>query len=269
MHKMSDKIKDFLTNPNDKPNLVYEFSNQSVNGFNKINIYNKNIESPLQKIWLKLPKTKLLTNLLYGDSVTYKIDVAMAPITNEIKIIINYIEDLESKICAKIDKKYPLLEHKKSFKKKNDYMAIIALKLQRKHDVFPFTCYNHNNVKINPKEIESGMLVSTYIELSGVWISETEFGISWNVLQMKAYPVFNFDKCLFDDEDIEIPDAIAQNIPTNIPLKLSNNQNESNIRHTSNSISTNNNTSNAKPIMGFLPSVSLLQNMKNNLKKIN
>ena len=270
MHKASDKIKHLLTDINHKTELAYEPSNHCVNGYRKIDVYNKTIKSPLQKIWIKLPKAKLLTNLLYGDSLTYKIDIALAPITTDVKNLIKYIEELEKNIYTEINKQYPNLEHKSSFKRKDDYIAVMVLKLQKKHDKPILTCYDCNNLEIQPKNIETGSLVSTYVELSGIWINDTEAGFSWNILQMKTYPVFDFNRCLFDDEEPEIQIPVSSTLP-NVPILPApvpfSNQHKQ-IEPLSQNIPTNK-PDNIKPPISFMPSASMLQSIKSNLKKIN
>lgn len=284
MHKTADKIKHLLTDINDPIELAYEPSNKSVHGYHKINIYNKAIELPLQKIWIKLPKAKLLTNLLYGDTLTYKIDVALASITNDVKSLVKYIEKLEKNVYTEINKKYPYLEHKSSFKKKDNYIAIMALKLMKKNEKFAFTCYDHNNIESQPKNIESGVLISAYIELSGIWINDTDVGFSWSVLQMKTYPVFNFNKCLFDDEEVEEVEEVKVQKVTEI-TNISTSQLQSSVPFSTvkaspggqsaliNSLPVKKDltekSSNSRPPISFMPSASMLQNIKSNLKKIN
>lgn len=225
-------INTYLTSLDDNfEKIVHDTMTDYVLDYKKINLYNKGIKNPCQKIWVFTPKLKmhgkinfskkqsqiaLLSLLLHED---YETD------TNTLQ---NFIERLE-KHCRSIvieqtgNKKLKL---KSCIKNNNAFYPNLTLQLpySKKDDIiqFNFDIYDMQNNKINHNTVIYGSYVRAYIEVSELWINKKEYGINLKILQMKVYPEFNFKQCLFDDEYQFVNDKepIAnpyQELPRKIP----------------------------------------------------
>jgi hypothetical protein len=180
-----------------------------------------------------------------------------------------------------------------SIKSGGDFPPIMKLKLpcyktSSNCYEFRFHIYNHLNKRVNIQTINSGLYIKAFIELSEVWINDIEIGFNWNVLQLKVYPEFNFNTCLFIDDKVEEHESDKvnecyhclycpnQHVRTHYctnnsipyiqpPLSMTN----SNIAPPPPPIISNksNNNNNVKPISSFIPSVKDLLSVK--LKPIN
>jgi len=261
MTTVSSKIKKLLTDPKNDVEIVFDEIKPSINGYYKMEVFNKNIKSPLQKIWFKIPQGKLLNNLHYGSSLANTLKIAYASNITEQKKMILCIKKIEKVIKKHIETEFPLAKIKSSVKKINDYMSIIYLNAPSKNGKFNFLCYDENNEKISSDDAISGCLASAYIELSDIWISSDKFGFNWNILQLKTYPVFDFTRCLFDDEEVENPKIIPPPPPLPItnapPLPIS-------IQVAQNAKPGQKDTGDLK----FIPSAEALLDMRSKLKSV-
>jgi len=99
------------------------------------------------------------------------------------------------------------LKTKSAIKANGDFPPLMNLQMpcEKSDDCYEFLfhIYNHMNKRVNLNIINSGTYVSAFIELTDVWINSKECGFNWNILQLKVYPEFNFNICLFDDEEVE------------------------------------------------------------------
>lgn len=268
--------------------------------YKKINFFNKGIDTPFQKIWLRLPKVKIITPVMANIEQIKKaisISVAFIPHTNETKKLCRFIEALEKKIQEVVtdhmDKK---LSFRSALRSENGLCSSLTLQMPfiKTNDnlvEFTFHLYNHRNKRINIKSIESGSCISAFMELSEVWIDDHKFGCNWNILQMKTYPQFEFAKCLFIDEKIEEIDnndetecyhclhcpnshtTTTYQVHSHFVPKL-------NVPPISNThlapslpppppplVKKSNLTTKTEPTNRFIPSVGELLKMRNNLKK--
>jgi len=177
--------------------------------YKKINIYNRSIATPLQKVWLKTPKMKIFKPTFNpnndGKSVT--LTILLAPNTANIKKFKNFIKKLEQKVASLIDLTNDQ-SIRSSIRSAEGFPDNLTVKMPYIKEggcyEFLFHIYNSENKRISIKTLESGTYISCYIELTDVWISDVEFGFNWNVLQMKLYPEFDFSKCLFVDEGVDL-----------------------------------------------------------------
>ena len=285
MGEFSKKIHKWLTDyEQDDFGVVVGTMQPYINGYQRVNVYNKNINSPLHKIWLRFPKVKLLSRFSIDNKPSYRVKIAIAPMSGKNKKIVQFIEKLEKMIGSEIVKEEQNVTMKPSIKKINNYMAIMDWKILKKDNKFGFNAFDNNNNQIDVLDIDNRSNVSCYLELSDVWISANEYGFNWTILQIKTYPVFDFTKCLFDDEEVDNEDEYVCNVC----------KNRNNISHNANTHSMqsmqsmqsmppippripfrqqpalkNNDTQKNASIGAFMPSVSMLQNIKNGLKKVN
>ena len=183
--------------------------------YKKVNVYNKSIDAPLHKIWLRTPKMKIFkpTFNLLGEGKNIPLSILLSPNVGNIKKFRLFIRKLEKKISSLIkltvdqDNEYKNHKIKSSIRTNNNFNDNFVAKMpcEKVDDCheFLFHIYNNQNKRVSIKSLDSGTYVSTFIELSEVWISDSEFGFNWKVLQMKLYPEFDFSQCLFDDEEVE------------------------------------------------------------------
>lgn len=251
----SEKIKRLITK-NDNLNLIVTKPHKFFKEYMKSDVYNKDIDEPLHKIWLKTPKIKVLHNTSFNNTLNKDIGLGLAPMTNEIKKFIEIISKIESHVSKVLE-----INHKSSLKKINDYMTIFNIKTPIVNNKFNFKCYEPDNKIMDFKDIRKGDKLSAFIELKDVWIKNDELGFNWTILQAKTYKVFDFSKCLFDDE-CSVP--IETNVTPPPPPPLNNfltnyNSEYSKINNDNKQITKNN----------FIPTKEDLLNMKNKLKKTN
>ena len=100
---MDNLITDYSTN--EPPNIVCsELLYHGIN-YKKVNVYNKSINSPLQKIWLRMPKMKIFKPMfnLPNDGKSIPLTVLLSPNTNSIKKFRLFIKKLEKKIISQLD----------------------------------------------------------------------------------------------------------------------------------------------------------------------
>ena len=178
--------------------------------YQKINIYNKGIKEPFQKIWLKTPKVRVSTTFSLNLEQIKKacpLYVNFDKFDEEYKKFYEFVAKLENKMEDHVksnlkeditfrssisNTNYPQMSLQMPFIKKNNNIE------------FMFQIYNHRNKKINLKSLEGNAYISAFIELTDIWIDGQKFGYNWNILQMKIYPQLEFTRCLFIDEEEEI-----------------------------------------------------------------
>ena len=215
--KNYDKIKKYLTNLDSTAlNLYIGDIHIYFNEYQKILIYNKDIDLPLHKILIRTPKVKILNQLSIENNISYRIQIVIAPMTPEKKKFIDFILKIEDIMDSKLNTLFEKKLNKRSaLKEFNDYMAILELKTPLKQKQFGFKCFDLNNDNIDIIDIKNGSYIACYIELSEIWINDDDYGFNWNVMQMKNYGPINFNICLFDDENKEddINNSIVQVIP--------------------------------------------------------
>jgi len=222
------QIKDLLTDfCNDSlDGIIISDFQYHANKYKKINVYNNNVGKSLQKIWIRTPKMKvfkpILSSLFNNNSQSISLAVLFSPNAGEIKKLYFFIKKLERHILTIIKNK----TSQKNIKMKSSIKTSRPADSDKLYNKFPpimnikmpfhktgdncfdflFNVYNYLNQRIQIDSINSGSYVSSYIELSEVWINEKkEFGFNWNILQLKIYPEFDFSLCLFDDEICDEP----------------------------------------------------------------
>ena len=196
-----NNIENHLTNINDNlDKLIHDDIQSYIGDYKKINIYNNNIQVPLQKIWLLTPKLKMNGKIYVPNKqkqsglltlILYDLD----PEVKKFKQFIINIEEYITNIIHSLG--YDNLTLKSCIKCSDTFFPSLTVQLplnKKDNDI-----YDVNNKKIKCDEIENGSFVLTYIELTDVWINSKDYGINWNVLHTKIYPEFNFKKCLFTD----------------------------------------------------------------------
>lgn len=199
---LSSLITDYK---NDKlDSLIYDKVESHYQKYKKINIYNKNINEPLQKIWLIVPKSKLFRPVksqskFFRSSLPMQITIDLK--NAESRKFLKFIRKLERLTLKYINKIMTdnMIMRTSVRKKTESIPPIMTMNLPCKNESFACNVFNENNSKIDINCFES-CYVSSFIELSEVWIRENEFGFNWNVLQLKIYPIIDLTRCLFCDE---------------------------------------------------------------------
>lgn len=254
--------------------LLFDDLHLLKDNYKKTNIYNGDIKLPLHKIWLELPKLKLLgrINKISKDKPVLIISLILYDKDPLVKKLIKFITDVENKITNYINNEN--LSLKSCIRKTDKFYPSLTLTapiiMDKEVETLDFDIYNTQNIKIKYNQIDSSSFMKLYIELNDVWITGKEYGINWRILQMKVYPEFNFKKCLFTDYiknesdyifvDVAKVNQPFNNIPPPPPPVISQlNKNDS--------INSKNN--NNKMSSGFIPSVNDLLNTLNKLKPIN
>lgn len=204
-YKKGKNIDNLVTNyiEDDLSGLVITDKLYHGSSYKKINVYNKLIKTPLQKIWIRMPKVKIFKSTigLFLDQKSIPLSVYLAPNIGKVRKFRVFIKKLERKIKKLLGFKNL---GKSAIKKLDNFPDIFTVKMKSEkvnncHE-FKFHVYNNFNKRVNLTTLKSGTYISAYIELSEVWINGDDFGFNWSVLQMKVYPEFDFTKCLFLDE---------------------------------------------------------------------
>lgn len=266
---MDSDINLHLTNLDDKlDNLLFDDSYSCNDTYKKMNIYNNSISLPVHKIWLELPKLKMLGKINKINNNKDKSILLLSLILYDkdpnIKKLIKFIRTLEEQIVNHMSTINNDIILKSCIKNSDKFFPTINFNLPlNKQDLLEFDIYDINNKKINYEKIELSSFIKLFIEITDIWMNNKEFGINWKFLQMKVYPEFNFNKCLFtdgpinnnNDPDYHFVDVKNTSPPPPPPLPV--------IKKNNDNITKNNS------IGSFAPSVSELLNIKNKLKSVN
>lgn len=208
---MNPNINDFLTNfsDDDLSGIFISDTSYHTDKYDKINVFNKAIKSPMHKIWIKTPKLKIFNNInpaFFNGNKNVTVSVLLSSHDPVTKKLYYFIKKLERKLFALIKDSFDVqnIKMKSSISSSPDYPPTFKLRLpyNKINDNtvdFDFHIYNWLNKRININSLHSGSFISSFIELSEIWINQDKFGFNWNVLQMKLYPQFDFSVCLFDD----------------------------------------------------------------------
>jgi hypothetical protein len=252
-------IRNYLTPFDDNlEGLIHDDVQTYIFDYKKMNIYNKKIPIPAQKVWVETPKLKMIGKLLLPNKQAGIISLLLYDQDPEIEKFRLFIEKIEDKIFDIVEGiSENEMTFRSSIKYSENYYPTFSIQLPyNKKDnnlEFLFNIYDANNRKISYEKIISGSYIKTFIELSDVWMNATEFGINWKVLQMKIYPEFNFHSCLFEDGvpdhgKTNIPLAPLPPFPPSPPSSPPQPKVKNNIK--------------------FVPTIGELLNIRNNLKKI-
>jgi hypothetical protein len=263
-----DPLIPFLTPiDDDLQNLIYDDSQLNKSDFKRLVVYNQNIKDHLQKIWLDVPKLKLTNKILMiknkkenSSDKKALMNLILYEINPEIKKFREFFQNIESKISEEMVKlNYDHLDLKSCIESHNQFFPKLTLPIYLTKNInkeaydCDFDIYNNNNLKIPYSDIKAGSFVKLYIEINDIWVNDKNFGLNLKILQMKAYPDFDFKKCVFNDgpKNYEFIDQPKLSIPPPPPmLKLNNKPNNK----------ENNNTN------PFIPSVDELLKIRNKLK---
>lgn len=260
-----ENINKYLTSIDNPKSLcdILEYSNieSYILNYKKMNIYNNTIKRPCQKIWIITPKLKLLGKIYIPNEHKQiaLLTIILYELDEDVMKLKNFITTIENNITLFLyNKNYHNLKLKSCIKNSEIFFPTITIQLPfvKNNDTlkFNFDIYNINNNKITTDDVESGSYIKVLLELSDVWISEKEYGINWKILQMKNYPEFNFNKCIFNDTtDTCISNTINNIIPPSPPIPPIIKINKNNIE---------------KQNSSFTPSLEEITNTIKKLKKI-
>lgn len=186
--------------------------------YQKMNIYNTRINSPLQKIWIRTPKLKIFRS--FGSpNDRFKQSMPLLLLLNntdpDVKKLLSFIKKLEIKITKIVKQESNNIKIKprsaiRTIDSFSNSFTVLAVNMPF-HKVnncyeFKFHIYNHNNKRVNVDQLTTGMFAALYLELTEIWVGQSNFGFNWSVMQLKLYPDFNFSKCLFLDENENLQD---------------------------------------------------------------
>lgn len=184
----------FITNPS-YSNIKYK----------KLDVYNQNIKSFGQKIWIKTPKLKTAETIKYNlNKYSLKLKLGLGPLVDEIKYLHDFIIKIEQIIQNHFKENFKQHIFVSSLIDNTKYYPVWKVNLPIiKHDdnlvQLGLNVYNHDNHKVQLGSLSSGTEVAMYVELKEIWMSEDSYGCVWSGLQMKLYPKLDFARCLFDD----------------------------------------------------------------------
>lgn len=198
-NRLTDHINDKLLN------IVYDAPTSKT-----LNIYNNSIYY-MQKIWIRTPILKIFRPM-YLPTDKCKKSVPLTLLLNDMVPEAIYLHTFIKRLELKITKQVKLitnnnkLKNKSALKNIENFPPIFNVnmpfnKLENGYE-FNFHIYNAANQRINIESIKNGKSTSLYLELTSIWINDTHFGYNWNIMQMKLYPELEFNKCLFDDEEV-------------------------------------------------------------------
>ncbi len=207
---IKDKLTDYKTD--DLTNIINDPIQSTSPVYEKINIYNNNIDSPLQKIWIRTPSLKIFRSVKSPNG-RFNRSIPLQLVLNEndkatrkLRIFMRKLEIKVNKLIRELTNNNKI-KSKTSLKKIPGFPQIMTVNMpfNKVNDCYEFNfhIYNNLNKRINFDYLESGSFVSAFLELSEVWISSVSFGYNWTVKQLKIYPKLDFSKCLFDDIDTD------------------------------------------------------------------
>lgn len=261
-------IKSHLTDINDGMiHLVTDNIKPYISNYKRMNIYNKNLKFPFHKIWLKTPKMKV-SNVFVSEKNKQVglLHVSLYSTDEDTEKLQNYLVQLEEYVGTIIDSENELV-----CKSNINYLygAFPTLtfqlpieKIEEKNIKLSCHIYDENNEKVNYHQVTNEHLVEAYIEVSDIWIRPGEYGINLKVLQMQTSTDFNFDVCLFQDEDSVFMERCTPPPPN---LTLANQiQPSQSHQYTFNQINKNN--LKAQESMSFAPNANQLIEMRKNLR---
>ena len=208
---VNDKILPHLTDytKDDLKNIINDNLQSYGKQYQKINIYNKNINVPLQKIWLLMPQVKIFKNVTFYANVknTFPLTVMLGPNTGEIRKFYLFIKKIERHVQAIVKDitKKKSIQIRPATKSAEGFPPLMNLKMpsEKKGEncyELKFQIYNGHGQRIAMNSLTQGSYASAFIELKDVWISETEFGFNWTILQLQVIPEFNFSEYMFKDK---------------------------------------------------------------------
>lgn len=180
-------ISSFLTDYN--KNLPIDILYDDLIGigmtYYKLNIYNKNINHPMQKFWFLIPKAKV--SEINDNSI--KITLSYSENDNN---FIKIIKNIEDNVKNHINDIMSINIIRSALKNRSKFYPELSVKLNKKTKIFD------SKGNIIPLSINS--IVSLYIELSEVLINENDFYSTtiFNTLQVKVLDNLDFSQTLFD-----------------------------------------------------------------------
>jgi len=211
---MDNRIDDLLTPFDDNfANLMVDGLQSHYQDYQKINLYNTSITVPLHKIWVRTPKLRILKTPFLNEKTKFStsIEFIIYRENEEQGLFYTFVDKLEKKVRRLLKGIIDKQKMRSCIRSLNDTCFIINIKcpINSTTGKFNFGVYNGKNRQVDPKNsLISGVNISSYIELTEIWVNDKEFGFNWNILQMKVYPDFNFSKCQFtDDPIIDIDDS--------------------------------------------------------------
>jgi len=194
--------------------LIYDRLMNYINGYQKLNIYNKKIKVPMQKIWLRIPKLKVYKSIFLSSTIKQKfaqLIVLLDTGKESIKKLIKFMEDIEMLIENKM-KKIINKDIRINSCIRSNWSFLKTMKIQipvNNQCKFSLNIYDNYNQRTDINSIQAGTYVESFIELTDIWIKDDRCGINWKVLQLKTYPEFDFSKCLFTSEKSKCNDKIT------------------------------------------------------------
>ena len=198
-------INELLTDiKSEKQNIIFDKPKSYGTSYYTIDIYNADINYPLQKFWFHISKSKII------EKTDNYIVLVLSTNNNNDNNLINYINELEHKIFKTIQNNLigTIVKIKYSFNRNKNYPPTI--KLDIRGDI---SFFDQNDETIDIKNIENNMLVTAFIELNNIIISEEEIWILWRILQIKKLDTIDFKKSFFKitNKNIEKDNIIIPN----------------------------------------------------------
>ena len=177
-----------------------------------IDIYNKNSIEPMQKIWVLTEKVKVFNLLKINNKLSSLIILFTSNEKNN--SLFNFIKKSEKKIIQKLNKQIEICS---SIRIIDDYMTLMIVNIPDNLIMFN----DDNNLT---KNIQINDTIQLYLELNSLWFDDNKLGLNWNILQLKIYNKFNFNKCLFGEpkniiKTIKTPEIVNEIIENKKVIK--------------------------------------------------
>ena len=166
MSSISDLLTSFGDIEENFDCLDYDIQPYILN-YLKMNIFNKKIKRPLQKIWIRSPELKIWGNfhIIQTKKTFALLKVILYENDDEIKKFKEFIDMIEKYISITIDKHYPNLKLQSCIKEQDFLSPILIFKIPfvKNKDSFYFDIYDQNNNIISYDTIESGSNAKFYL----------------------------------------------------------------------------------------------------------
>jgi hypothetical protein len=195
-------ISDLLTNIDSDPNIIYGKIEKIGYGVCKFDIYNIDIENPMQKFWFYIKKAKIT------DITDKYITIAFS--NNK---LIKYINTINTNILNYINKN--INKNIKNIERTINISSIPTLRINIEEN----TCIFNNDGRCSVDKLQNNSDISINFEINHIIVSATNTWIIWNALQIKTIQDIDFSKSFFDEP------VMPKNIPMPPPLNIEHNIN--------------------------------------------
>jgi hypothetical protein len=207
-------ISELITNiENDKKNIIIDTSDKDDSIFNRLNIYNADINQPLHKFWFYIDNVKIMSK----SKSQFKIIFSSSELH---KKLVNYITDLDNKILEIIKKRHNVKTIKPSIETTEHLPSQINLRFDS------VAIFDEDENNILPDNLKLGSSISMYFELNECVLNNKSAWLNWSALQVKVNKKIDFSKSFFNFTQMVEPKIVKPTIilPPPAPIMQVNTQ---------------------------------------------